>query len=138
MVAAQRDVLLGYLGTPAAALHADAAVPAETPGVTAAAAAPVPVAPAPEPPVRAELGFDQVLAAVLAVVSERTGYPTDMLDTDLDLEADLSIDSIKRTEILGELTDRIELAAGGGVADESVLGELARLKTLRGLGDWLV
>ncbi len=50
------------------------------------------------------------------MVSERTGYPLDMLDPDLDLEADLSIDSIKRTEILGELTDRIGLGDAANLA----------------------
>ena len=38
---------------------------------------------------------------LLDLVSERTGYPTDMLGLDQDLEADLGIDSIKRVEILG-------------------------------------
>ena len=38
---------------------------------------------------------------LLQIVSERTGYPPEMLDLDLDIEADLGIDSIKRVEILG-------------------------------------
>jgi hypothetical protein len=38
---------------------------------------------------------------VLHLVSERTGYPIEMLGLDLDLEAELGIDSIKRVEILG-------------------------------------
>ena len=38
---------------------------------------------------------------LLQIVSERTGYPTEMLDLDLNIEADLGIDSIKRVEILG-------------------------------------
>jgi len=50
-----------------------------------------------------------LLDAVTAVVSERTGYPVEMLEPDLDLEAELSIDSIKRIEILGELADRVGL-----------------------------
>ncbi|WP_299006610.1 type I polyketide synthase [uncultured Shewanella sp.] len=40
-------------------------------------------------------------ALMLQVVAEKTGYPTEMLDLDMDLEADLGIDSIKRVEILG-------------------------------------
>ncbi len=44
---------------------------------------------------------EQANDALLDIVSERTGYPTDMLDPDLNLEADLGIDSIKRVEILG-------------------------------------
>ena len=54
---------------------------------------------------------------------ERTGYPIDMLDPDLDLEADLSIDSIKRIEIVGELADRIGLDAA-----RRVDGELDRVR----------
>ncbi len=41
--------------------------------------------------------FGQTL---LSVVAERTGYPPDMLNLDMDMEADLGIDSIKRVEIL--------------------------------------
>jgi NAD(P)-dependent dehydrogenase (short-subunit alcohol dehydrogenase family) len=48
---------------------------------------------------------------VIAVISERTGYPAEMIDGDLDLEADLSIDSIKRTEIAGTLLSRLGLPA---------------------------
>ncbi|MFW6237249.1 MAG: SDR family NAD(P)-dependent oxidoreductase, partial [Desulfosudaceae bacterium] len=47
----------------------------------------------------------QTKAALLRIVSERTGYPEDMLDLDLNLEADLGIDSIKRVEILTRLTE---------------------------------
>ncbi|HEX5944819.1 MAG TPA: beta-ketoacyl synthase N-terminal-like domain-containing protein, partial [Acidimicrobiales bacterium] len=50
-----------------------------------------------------------LLAQLTAIVSARTGYPEDMLGPDLDVEADLSIDSIKRLEILGELADAIGL-----------------------------
>jgi hypothetical protein len=42
-------------------------------------------------------------ALLLQVVSERTGYPEQMLGLDQDLEADLGIDSIKRVEIFGAL-----------------------------------
>jgi acyl transferase domain-containing protein/NAD(P)H-dependent flavin oxidoreductase YrpB (nitropropane dioxygenase family)/NAD(P)-dependent dehydrogenase (short-subunit alcohol dehydrogenase family)/acyl carrier protein len=81
---------------------------------------------------------DEILAAVIAVVSERTGYPTDMLDRDLDLEADLSIDSIKRTEIFGELAERLELSAPGTGLDESALKELSDRKTLQAIVGWIV
>lgn len=42
-----------------------------------------------------------VTELVLSLVSERTGYPPEMLGLDQDMEADLGIDSIKRVEILG-------------------------------------
>ena len=40
---------------------------------------------------------------VLATVSEKTGYPVEMLDTDLDLEADLGIDTVKQAELLASI-----------------------------------
>ena len=42
---------------------------------------------------------------MLEVVSEKTGYPVEMLELDMEMEADLGIDSIKRVEILGTMMD---------------------------------
>lgn len=39
-------------------------------------------------------------ARLLEVVADKTGYPADILDLKMDMEADLGIDSIKRVEIL--------------------------------------
>lgn len=79
-----------------------------------------------------------VLGVLVEIVSDRTGYPMDMLDPDLDLEADLSIDSIKRMEILGELADRVPMpgSSDGAVADE-MIEDLVQIKTLRGVAQWL-
>jgi acyl carrier protein len=46
---------------------------------------------------------DEIAAALLKVVSEKTGYPVEMLEPGMDMEADLGIDSIKRVEILGAM-----------------------------------
>lgn len=46
-------------------------------------------------------------AALLATIAEKTGYPTDMLELGMSLDADLGIDSIKRVEILSGLKDRL-------------------------------
>ncbi|MDP2307070.1 MAG: SDR family oxidoreductase, partial [Pseudomonadota bacterium] len=43
---------------------------------------------------------------LLEVVAEKTGYPTEMLNLEMNLEADLGIDSIKRVEILSALRER--------------------------------
>ncbi|MET7637165.1 SDR family NAD(P)-dependent oxidoreductase [Streptomyces sp. NPDC005438] len=128
MVAAQRDVLMSYLGVselPASpapvrgAVSTPAATGAATPALPQAPApaqhaAPAPqaaaVAPAAEPE---PAGGVSVWETVLEVVAERTGYPADMLEADLDLEADLSVDSIKRVEIAGELGARLGLDAEG-------------------------
>ncbi|WGV26161.1 type I polyketide synthase [Halotia branconii] len=42
---------------------------------------------------------------LLNIISDKTGYPVEMLEMDMDMEADLGIDSIKRVEILGALRD---------------------------------
>jgi malonyl CoA-acyl carrier protein transacylase len=46
---------------------------------------------------------DDIKAFVLAVVSEKTGYPAEMLDLDLDLEADLGIDTVKQAELFATI-----------------------------------
>ena len=43
---------------------------------------------------------------LMEVVSEKTGYPAEMLELEMDMEADLGIDSIKRVEIFGALTSQ--------------------------------
>ncbi|WP_078622447.1 type I polyketide synthase [Streptomyces sp. NRRL S-244] len=80
---------------------------------------------------------EEVMDAVLEIVHTRTGYPRDMLDPELDLEADLSIDSIKRVEIIGALADRIGLPTDPGGSAESAVEELSRIKSLRGIVDWV-
>ncbi|MFE6843516.1 SDR family NAD(P)-dependent oxidoreductase, partial [Streptomyces sp. NPDC057686] len=80
---------------------------------------------------------DEVMDVVLEIVHTRTGYPHDMLGPELDLEADLSIDSIKRVEIIGALADRIGLPQDADGSAESAVEELSRLKTLSGIVDWV-
>ena len=48
----------------------------------------------------------KVRAELLKVVNERTGYPEDMLGLEVDIEAELGIDSIKRVEILSVFVQR--------------------------------
>ena len=50
------------------------------------------------------LDVNKLTTSLLEVVSEKTGYPSEMLELDMDMEADLGIDSIKRVEIFGALT----------------------------------
>ncbi len=80
-------------GSPASSRQAETPVPA------AAAAAPA-----------AKVGTAQVEKILMEVVAEKTGYPEDMLDLDMGLDADLGIDSIKRVEILSALQDQLPQA----------------------------
>ncbi len=50
---------------------------------------------------------DHIASVLISVVSEKTGYPEDMLTMDMGLDSDLGIDSIKRVEILSDLQDKI-------------------------------
>jgi polyketide-type polyunsaturated fatty acid synthase PfaA len=100
--------------TPAAQVSAQVSVTVEK----SATAAAVPI------PVPAGIDLEIVKKALLEIVSEKTGYPTEMLDPGMDMEADLGIDSIKRVEILGALQTRFpELPK----ADTAALVELHTL-----------
>ncbi|MEV4314045.1 beta-ketoacyl synthase N-terminal-like domain-containing protein [Actinocrispum sp. NPDC049592] len=85
-----------------------------------------------EPPAPAGVHPDVVRDAVLAVVSDKTGYPVDMLDTGMDVEGDLGIDSIKRVEIMGVLGEKFGGVAGVGVE------RLAEVRTLADIVGLLV
>jgi len=61
---------------------------------------------------------------LLAVVAEKTGYPSDVLELDMEIESGLGIDSIKRVEILSELVDRVPQLQD---MDSSVIGGLRTL-----------
>ena len=80
-------------------------------------------APAPE-----RMGRDDLAARLLAIVRERTGYPAEILRLDLDLEADLGIDSIKRVEILGSLREALPSIVFG--SDPEMMDQLSRARTL--------
>jgi acyl transferase domain-containing protein/NADP-dependent 3-hydroxy acid dehydrogenase YdfG len=82
---------------PAAPVSKAAPSPAAVPSP---AAEPVPKAApeaAPSAPSRPS-GPEEVAAKVLAIVAEKTGYPPEMLEMDLDLEADLGVDTVKQAE----------------------------------------
>ena len=58
-------------------------------------------------------GHGRIEAAMLGVVSDLTGYPVEMISLDMDIEADLGIDSIKRVEILSAFEEKMPHLAPG-------------------------
>ena len=69
--------------------------------------------------------------ALLNVIAEKTGYPAEMLELSMDMEADLGIDSIKRVEIMWALQEQFpELPQIGG-------GDMAELRTLQQIVEFL-
>ncbi|WP_030213127.1 type I polyketide synthase [Streptomyces sp. NRRL WC-3626] len=103
------------------ALPAPAPLPLPEPAVAPAlpatwtpapAQAPAPE-PAPAPAPAAGMDAGKVRSVLLEVVADKTGYPADMLDLTMNVEADLGIDSIKRVEIMGvTLGDIVDFIAG--------------------------
>ena len=53
---------------------------------------------------------------MLAIVAEQTGYPSDLLDLDLDLEADLGIDTVKQAETFAAIREAVRDRAGRSLA----------------------
>jgi len=106
---------------PSAAAAAPA-LPATVPAIPASQPAPSPVATSPAVDLQ---------ALMLAVVSEKTGYPAEMLELEMDLEGDLGIDSIKRVEILAAVQDQ---APGMPEVDAS---HMSTLKTLGEIVDYM-
>ncbi len=51
-----------------------------------------------------------IVENVRVIISEQTGYTTDMLEDDLDLEADLGIDTVKQVEIFGSLANKFKFS----------------------------
>jgi acyl carrier protein len=80
---------------------------------SAQTAAPVtPAVPAPSPSIATPLAAAPAGAngkittdVVRALIADKTGYPADMLEDDMDLEGELGVDSIKQVEILSALRD---------------------------------
>lgn len=55
------------------------------------------------------VGGEEIRGKILSLLSEKTGYPPEMLDTGLDLEADLGIDTVKQAEFISEVRDAFNI-----------------------------
>jgi len=80
---------------------------------------------------KSTITIEQLSSALLQIVAEKTGYPSEMLELDMDMEADLGIDSIKRVEILGSLEEKYPSLP---TADTEVL---AQTRTLQEIVDYM-
>ncbi|WP_405136937.1 beta-ketoacyl synthase N-terminal-like domain-containing protein [Nocardia sp. NBC_01388] len=73
---------------------------------TASAPSAVVAAQAAAVPAPSALSGDSLRQALREVVADKTGYPVEMVDPTMDLEADLGVDSIKRVQVIGALQER--------------------------------
>ncbi len=74
---------------------------------------------------------EQISGVLLELVSDKTGYPAEMLEMDMSLDSDLGIDSIKRVEIFSALKDQLPIAR------EIKAEHINTLKTLRDIADFI-
>ncbi len=82
-----------------------------------------------------DIDVEALAQSLLDIVSEKTGYPTDILDLSMDMEADLGIDSIKRVEILGALEDKhpeLPEVDGDALAELRTLGQIIDYMSAQG------
>ena len=68
------------------------------------------------PPLAAAPAADEVTDAVVGIVAEMTGYPPELLDLDLDLEADLGVDTVKQAEVFAAVRDRFDVERDDNLA----------------------
>ena len=73
---------------------------------------------------------DEVTEAVVGIVAGMTGYPPELLDLDLDLEADLGVDTVKQAEVFAAVRERF-----GVERDESL--SLREFPTLAHVIGWV-
>lgn len=110
-----------------------AAAPAVQP-VAVVAPDPAPLVAVPDPKPDSEPESEPAAldahALLLTLTAERTGYPEDMLDPDQNLETDLGIDSVKKTEILGAFRRALPASA-----EEALRPEMEQLAALTTLGE---
>jgi acyl transferase domain-containing protein/NAD(P)-dependent dehydrogenase (short-subunit alcohol dehydrogenase family) len=119
----QSRILHGGAPLPTTSFSAPAVVPAMTIPLAVPVAQPVATL-SPSAPTLPTASSEKVTETLLAVVSEKTGYPIEMLELEMGLDSDLGIDSIKRVEILSALQERLP---GSPVIGPEHLGSLHTL-----------
>ena len=77
------------------------------------------------------LNKEHLTKELIRITSDKTGYPTEMLNLDLDIEADLGIDSIKRVEILNSFVKC--LPGNDQKKIQTSMEDISRLKTLNAI-----
>ncbi|MGO9253205.1 MAG: beta-ketoacyl synthase N-terminal-like domain-containing protein, partial [Mycobacterium sp.] len=90
--------------------HAPTVQPAPVASALAPAPAPATAATPAAAPAAAAPAGDEVTDTVVGVVSQLTGYPAELLEVDLDLEADLGVDTVKQAEIFAAIREHYGVA----------------------------
>ncbi len=72
-----------------------------------------------------------IMEVLISAISSLTGFPSEMLNPDMNLESDLGIDSIKRVEILSKVEQDLPDAAA--ISPD----EMTRIKTIGQIADYI-
>jgi acyl carrier protein len=79
------------------------------------------------------LDAGSILSQLTSLLSEKSGYPIELLDPDQDLESDLGIDSIKRIEVMGGLMSTLSDVSPEAI--QSIQTGTRDLRTLRDVSE---
>ena len=86
--------------------------------------------PASAPPSAPSAPAGDMADLVRNLIAEKTGYPPEMLEDDMDLEGELGVDSIKQVEILSALRDAMPNLP------EVEPEQIAELRSIRKIADF--
>ncbi len=59
---------------------------------------------------------EEIQKFLIDALATQTGYPTELIDPDADLEADLGIDTVKQAQVLGKVRDKYQLRSTQSVS----------------------
>lgn len=59
--------------------------------------------------IKIEMSIEEIKGMILDIIVEKTGYPAELLEDDMDFEADLGIDSVKQADIITVFFERLKI-----------------------------
>ena len=80
----------------------------------------------------ASISKEEIMKVVKDIIVNKTGYPVDVLENDLDLEADLGIDSVKQTDIMVAVLNELNYST-----QNDGNNELVKLNTIDDIVEYL-
>ena len=103
--------------------------PSSSPSVTPQPAAVAPTSPSPDaPPAGEAISREGLLAELSGMYASALEYPVEVFTEDVELEADLGVDSVKQTELLSRAAERYHLPARPAdfrLSEYSTIGKVA-------------
>ena len=75
------------------------------------------------------MSLDIIEKEVIQIICNMTGYPADMVEPEIDLEADLGVDTVKKMEIMADLAEkyRMQFRKDFNISHVSTVKSIAKL-----------